>query len=436
MIKAHPVAGNRAVGEAFLGDLTPYIWRKHLDFAAIHDIHSIKRQIDAHRGGSAVKVLGHNVKLGRGGIREIEFFAQTQQLIFGGRNPALRGRGDLRDPARARRRGPRRAQRRRRADRGLRLPAQGRAPPADGRRPPDPQPAQRRGRRGGHRHLPGLSRFAVLPEGPARSPALRRGPLRPPVRGGAEPRRPGRQPGLHRHRRRSGHLGDLADAGLPRSVGGSGHRAALAPRPLPLDRHRPRPRAADRADAGPAEGAGLDRRARPGAAELRPLPRQPAGRHPALLAVQVQPCAARAGRRDHGQRARACRAPGAPHHPARFGAVARLLPAAAAGRGDGAPTSPISWRASSTSRTSSTWRDAGPTTGASRSACSSSRRSCAPPRRAPPIPTSPPPPSRRFATASSRASPSNTAAFAASGSPCSAWASSAAARCRPPPTST
>src|SRR5258707_15660372 len=92
MIKAHPVAGNRAVGHAFLAELTPYIWRKHLDFAAIHDIHSIKRQIDAHRGGSAVKVLGHNVKLGRGGIREIEFFAQTQQLIFGGRNPALRHR--------------------------------------------------------------------------------------------------------------------------------------------------------------------------------------------------------------------------------------------------------------------------------------------------------------------------------------------------------
>jgi len=92
MIKAHPVAGTLAVGEAFLADLTPYIWRKHLDFAAIHDIHSIKRQIDAYRGGGAVKVLGHNVKLGRGGIREIEFFAQTQQLIFGGRNPSLRQR--------------------------------------------------------------------------------------------------------------------------------------------------------------------------------------------------------------------------------------------------------------------------------------------------------------------------------------------------------
>jgi glutamate-ammonia-ligase adenylyltransferase len=93
MIKAHPVAGNRAVGTAFLEGLTPYIWRKHLDFAAIHDIHSIKRQIDAHRGGGTVKVLGHNVKLGRGGIREIEFFAQTQQLIFGGRDPSLRLRG-------------------------------------------------------------------------------------------------------------------------------------------------------------------------------------------------------------------------------------------------------------------------------------------------------------------------------------------------------
>src|SRR4051812_35946509 len=93
MIKAHPVAGNIAVGEEFLAALRPYIWRRHLDFAAIHDIHSIKRQIDAHRGGGSVKVAGHNVKLGRGGIREIEFFAQTQQLIFGGRNPALRLRG-------------------------------------------------------------------------------------------------------------------------------------------------------------------------------------------------------------------------------------------------------------------------------------------------------------------------------------------------------
>ena len=90
LIKARAVAGDRAAGEEFLAELTPFLWRKHLDFAAIQDIHSIKRQIDAHRGGSAIKVAGHNVKLGRGGIREVEFFAQTQQLIWGGREPELR----------------------------------------------------------------------------------------------------------------------------------------------------------------------------------------------------------------------------------------------------------------------------------------------------------------------------------------------------------
>ncbi|HUZ73613.1 MAG TPA: bifunctional [glutamine synthetase] adenylyltransferase/[glutamine synthetase]-adenylyl-L-tyrosine phosphorylase [Stellaceae bacterium] len=90
LIKARPVAGDRAAGAAFLGELTPFLWRKHLDFAAIEDIHSIKRQIDAHRGGGRIRIAGHNVKLGRGGIREIEFFAQTQQLIWGGRMPELR----------------------------------------------------------------------------------------------------------------------------------------------------------------------------------------------------------------------------------------------------------------------------------------------------------------------------------------------------------
>jgi [glutamine synthetase] adenylyltransferase / [glutamine synthetase]-adenylyl-L-tyrosine phosphorylase len=92
MIKARPVAGDIALGLGFLHNLRPYIWRRNLDFAAIDDIHSIKRQITAHRGGGVVAVNGHNVKLGRGGIREIEFFAQTQQLIWGGRNPDLRGR--------------------------------------------------------------------------------------------------------------------------------------------------------------------------------------------------------------------------------------------------------------------------------------------------------------------------------------------------------
>ena len=90
LIKARQVAGDVATGAAFLRFLRPFIWRRHLDFAAIQDIHSIKRQINAHKGGGRVAVAGHNIKLGRGGIREIEFFAQTQQLIWGGREPGLR----------------------------------------------------------------------------------------------------------------------------------------------------------------------------------------------------------------------------------------------------------------------------------------------------------------------------------------------------------
>lgn len=90
MIKARVVAGDRPLGADFLDFLTPFVWRRSLDFWAIRDIHSIKRQINAHRGGSAIAIAGHNVKVGRGGIREIEFYAQTQQLIWGGREPSLR----------------------------------------------------------------------------------------------------------------------------------------------------------------------------------------------------------------------------------------------------------------------------------------------------------------------------------------------------------
>ena len=90
MIKARPVAGDMEAGVAFLDRLKPFIWRKNLDFASIQDIHSIKRQINAHRGGAKIALKGHNVKLGRGGIREVEFYAQTQQLIWGGREPKLR----------------------------------------------------------------------------------------------------------------------------------------------------------------------------------------------------------------------------------------------------------------------------------------------------------------------------------------------------------
>lgn len=90
MIKARAVAGDQALGRAFLQELRPFVWRKHLDFWAIQDVHSIKRQIHVHKGGGKIAMAGHNIKLGRGGIREIEFFAQTQQLIYGGRFPDLR----------------------------------------------------------------------------------------------------------------------------------------------------------------------------------------------------------------------------------------------------------------------------------------------------------------------------------------------------------
>ena len=90
MIKARPCAGDMELGAEFIARMKPYIWRKYLDYAAIADVQSMKRQIHAVKGHGEIAVLGHNLKLGRGGIREIEFFAQTQQLIAGGRNPALR----------------------------------------------------------------------------------------------------------------------------------------------------------------------------------------------------------------------------------------------------------------------------------------------------------------------------------------------------------
>ncbi|MCQ8241098.1 glutamine-synthetase adenylyltransferase [Rhizosaccharibacter radicis] len=147
MIKARPVAGDIAAGERFLSAIRPFVWRRHLDFAAVADIHATKRRIDHHRGtgapppgagpvapgtsweqaaarpsggwqpapfrarrGAMPKVeatapavdasaplpdkaralLGFNLKLGRGGIREIEFLAQTLQLLWGGREPGLR----------------------------------------------------------------------------------------------------------------------------------------------------------------------------------------------------------------------------------------------------------------------------------------------------------------------------------------------------------
>ena len=89
-IKARATGGDRLAGEDFLAALQPFIWRRNLDFAAIADIHSIKRQIHVHKVDDRLAAKGADLKLGHGGIREIEFYVQTQQLILGGRDRSLR----------------------------------------------------------------------------------------------------------------------------------------------------------------------------------------------------------------------------------------------------------------------------------------------------------------------------------------------------------
>ena len=95
MIKARPVAGDLDAGEDFLGKLAPFIWERELDFNSVEDLRSMSQQIHDFHGHGAVRIAGHDVKLGRGGIREVEFFVHMHQLAFGGRNPRLRGAGVL-----------------------------------------------------------------------------------------------------------------------------------------------------------------------------------------------------------------------------------------------------------------------------------------------------------------------------------------------------
>ena len=92
-IKARAAAGDIVAGERFLEALTPFVWRRHLDYAAIRDAHDMRLRIRDHKGlTKPISHLGHDMKLGEGGIREIEFFTQTGQLIAGGRDPELRAR--------------------------------------------------------------------------------------------------------------------------------------------------------------------------------------------------------------------------------------------------------------------------------------------------------------------------------------------------------
>lgn len=90
MIKARSCAGDLEVGEAFLEHVRPFVWRRNLDYAAIEDIHAIKSRVHDYHSHGRIAARGHDIKIGHGGIREIEFFAQIQQLIAGGRDPSLR----------------------------------------------------------------------------------------------------------------------------------------------------------------------------------------------------------------------------------------------------------------------------------------------------------------------------------------------------------
>ncbi len=89
-IKARAAVGDLEAAAVFLKDMEPFVWRRSLDYAAIADVHSIKRQIHVHKADERLEAAGANLKLGAGGIREIEFFVQTQQLILGGRDRSLR----------------------------------------------------------------------------------------------------------------------------------------------------------------------------------------------------------------------------------------------------------------------------------------------------------------------------------------------------------
>jgi len=91
LIKARPCAGGPDVGRGLLDRLRPFVWPRSLDMAAVESIAAMKRRVDAARAA----LPGDSVKLGRGGIREVEFHAQAMQLLHGGRLPALRVRGTL-----------------------------------------------------------------------------------------------------------------------------------------------------------------------------------------------------------------------------------------------------------------------------------------------------------------------------------------------------
>lgn len=89
-IRSRPAAGDRQLGQYFLDQLRPFIWRRSLDFGAISEIRGISHRIRDHYAQGQQFGPGYDLKRGRGGIRECEFFAQIHQMIHGGRDPVLR----------------------------------------------------------------------------------------------------------------------------------------------------------------------------------------------------------------------------------------------------------------------------------------------------------------------------------------------------------
>ena len=259
LIKARPAAGDLALGRRFLADLAPFIWRKYFDYAAIADIHAMKRQIHAVRGHDRVVVPGHDLKLGRGGIREVEFFVQTQQLIFGGRRPRMRGSRTLDMLRELSAEGWVDGEAveelseaygfLRRIEHRLQMVADEQTQ----RLPYDRAPLARFARFCGYAQAGGLRQGAHLPSDAGRAP------LRAAVRGRAGIERPGRQSGLHRRRRRSRNAGDAEEPRIPRSRTGRRDDPRLALRPA---RRRPQPTGERGADGTDARAPGGFRRFR------------------------------------------------------------------------------------------------------------------------------------------------------------------------------
>lgn len=89
-IRARACAGDRPLGEHFIRSIQPFVWRRSLDFGVIDEVREISARIRDHFAQGAELGPGYDLKRGRGGIREVEFFAQIQQMVHGGRDPSVR----------------------------------------------------------------------------------------------------------------------------------------------------------------------------------------------------------------------------------------------------------------------------------------------------------------------------------------------------------